>query len=590
MFELLFWTINKIRKLVIEEIVGSFSVAIYGLCPRDALTPVRVRQPIVNLNRRSSLSRASSVYSTSSNQSIIDLEKEYASRNKLSETEEKIAELQIKIIEEEEKVEQYSEDFSTLKEVSPENLSVDEAEKLVNVQKTYKKIEVPRFYDVDLSKELQLHIFYGASEEAFAAVAYIRGHARGSLSVSIIAGKGKVARAKGMSIPKLELNAAVEGAKLKAYVEKAFGQDLNFARSFLWTDSRTVMCWLTSRTGRFSQYVTNRINLILDYSTLNQWNWINTEENVADDATRLRSSTKMSTSCRWLNGSSFLKSEENKWPRISTKPTVDDSELEKRAIINFINERESLWKMPVPDVKKYSTWTKLIMKTATFIKSFRFKIHKVGEHNISLADVTRAELLWVKQVQLDCFAEEIKQLRQKGIVSTKSKLYQFIPFLNENEVIVVGGRPKKCERVSDQVKFPPILDGNHPYVRLLIHHYHEKNAHHGIETISKAVKQKYWVLKGRTAVRSVGRSCQKCKNEKAKPIQPVMGPLPEGRAAIGEPPFTHCGVDLFGPIEISIRRGHENRWGIIFTCMTTRAVYLDFVPSLTTSDKSFLLV
>uniref|UniRef100_A0A6P7FZ56 Uncharacterized protein LOC114332511 n=1 Tax=Diabrotica virgifera virgifera TaxID=50390 RepID=A0A6P7FZ56_DIAVI len=159
------------------------------------------------------------------------------------------------------------------------------------------------------NRELQLHIcsFCDASEDAFATVAYVRDHARGTLSVSIIAGKEKVAKAKGMPIPKLELDAAIKGAKLKAYVEKAFGQELNFASYFLWIDSRTVMCWKTSRTGEFSQYVNNRVNLILDYSTLDQWNWINTEENVADDATRLRGSTKMSTSCRWLNGSSFFK-------------------------------------------------------------------------------------------------------------------------------------------------------------------------------------------------------------------------------------------------------------------------------------------
>uniref|UniRef100_A0A6P7HB13 Uncharacterized protein LOC114346498 n=1 Tax=Diabrotica virgifera virgifera TaxID=50390 RepID=A0A6P7HB13_DIAVI len=122
------------------------------------------------------------------------------------------------------------------------------------------------------NREFQLHIvcFCHASEEAFAAVAYVRGHARRSLSFSIIAGKGKVARAKRIPIPRLELDAAVEGAKLKAYVEKAFEQELNFASSFLWIDLRTVMCWLTLRTGRFSQYVTNRLNLILDYSTLNQ--------------------------------------------------------------------------------------------------------------------------------------------------------------------------------------------------------------------------------------------------------------------------------------------------------------------------------
>ncbi|XP_050517490.1 uncharacterized protein LOC126892099 [Diabrotica virgifera virgifera] len=307
------------------------------------------------------------------------------------------------------------------------------------------------YREMNCNRELQLHIccFCDASEDAFATVAYVRDHARGSLSVSIIAGKEKVAKAKGMPIPRLELDAAIKGAKLKAYVEKAFGHELNFASSFLWIDSRTVMCWLTSRTGEFSQYVNNRVNLILDYSTLDQWNWINTEENVADDATRLRGSTKMSTSCRWLNGSSFLKLKENKWSRISTLPTADDSLLEKRAIINFIHEREPLRKMPLPDVKKYSTWTKLIMKTASFIRSFRFKIQKVGENNVSLADVKRAELFWVKQVQLNCFAEEIKQLLQKGTVSTKSKLYQSIPFLNENGVMVVEGRLRKCDRVPD---------------------------------------------------------------------------------------------------------------------------------------------
>ncbi|XP_050500757.1 uncharacterized protein LOC126880751 [Diabrotica virgifera virgifera] len=161
--------------------------------------------------------------------------------------------------------------------------------------------EIPRFYDVDLSKEFQLHIFCNASKEAFAAMAYVRDHTRGSLSVSIIAGKGKVARAKGMPILRLELDTSVDGAKFKEYAEQAFGQDLNFASSFLWTYSKIIMYWLTAY----------------------------------------------------------------------------DSQLEKRAMINFIHEREPLWKMPVPDVKKYSTWTKLIMKIASFIRYFRFKIQKV---------------------------------------------------------------------------------------------------------------------------------------------------------------------------------------------------------------------
>lgn len=40
------------------------------------------------------------------------------------------------------------------------------------------------------------------------------------------------------------------------------------------------------------------------------------------------------------------------------------------------------------------------------------------------------------------------------------------------------------------------------------------------------------------------------------------------------------GVDCFGPYEVKIGRRSEKRWGIIFKCMTTRAVHIDLLSSL----------
>ena len=53
-----------------------------------------------------------------------------------------------------------------------------------------------------------------------------------------------------------------------------------------------------------------------------------------------------------------------------------------------------------------------------------------------------------------------------------------------------------------------------------------------------------------------------------------------------EPPFIYMGIDMFGPL--LIRQGRyrstPKRWGCIFTCMTTRAIHLEFAPSLETDD------
>ena len=71
-----------------------------------------------------------------------------------------------------------------------------------------------------------------------------------------------------------------------------------------------------------------------------------------------------------------------------------------------------------------------------------------------------------------------------------------------------------------------------------------------------------------------------CRLHRSRPCPPVMADLPEARLGYEAPPFIHSGVDYFGPIQVRHSRKTEKRYGVLFTCLTTRAVHVEVAHSL----------
>ena len=62
-----------------------------------------------------------------------------------------------------------------------------------------------------------------------------------------------------------------------------------------------------------------------------------------------------------------------------------------------------------------------------------------------------------------------------------------------------------------------------------------------------------------------------------------MADLPTDRTTT-EPPFTYCGVDLFGAFKVKQGRVILKKYGVLFTCLSCRAVHIEMASSLETDS------
>ena len=122
----------------------------------------------------------------------------------------------------------------------------------------------------------------------------------------------RVAPLKVLSVPRLEMQAAVLGARL-AHAEKKSSSKIGKSSTF-WTDSLNVLSWITAEDRRCDTFVSNRIAKIENLTERRDWRYVPPHLNIADVASRGLSLTELQACTTWENGPHFLHTSADMWP------------------------------------------------------------------------------------------------------------------------------------------------------------------------------------------------------------------------------------------------------------------------------------
>jgi transposase InsO family protein len=190
----------------------------------------------------------------------------------------------------------------------------------------------------------------------------------------------------------------------------------------------------------------------------------------------------------------------------------------------------------------------------------------------------------VKAVQQFSYAQEFKELMEKQEVAVNSSLKTLHPFIDKEGLIRVGGRLRHST-LPYQIIHQMILPANHHFSRLVVSSEHIRLLHAGPQLLIASLREKYWIPRIKSVVKTVIHQCLTCYKLKARATQQLMGELPSARVQPSRP-FLTTGVDYAGPVllKLGMPRSKTTTKGYIaiFVCFATKAIHIEVVTSLTT--------
>ncbi|XP_058817368.1 uncharacterized protein LOC131680673 [Topomyia yanbarensis] len=436
-------------------------------------------------------------------------------------------------------------------------------------------VAVPRCYRKhtsasDETTTIELHTFVDASESGYAAVSYFRFEEGDEIECAIAGAKTRVAPLKFVTIPRLELQAAVLGARLAKSIVEHHKRPI--VKRYFYTDSKDVMHWINSDHRRYSQFVAARVSEILESTTTTEWYWISTKLNVADEGTKWQKLPDLSPNSRWFRSPEFLWTNKINWPTHCNSFGSTDEELRPTVLHHNAYASIIAW-------ERFSKWNRLL-RSAAWVQRYVSNLQRQSRSEglqygpLSHEELKRAEMCIYRLAQKEMFPKDYslashpikantqKRLKEKGQLSKRH------PIMDESQVLRIPGRIDECNFVGDLAKRPIFLPRQHYITTLIIREVHKLYHHQNHQTVLNELKQKYYIPKVRTQCDRVRRNCQFCKIRNTTPQPPMMGSLPAARLAAYARTFSYIGIDYFGPQEVLVGRRVEKRWGVLITCLT----------------------
>ena len=436
-----------------------------------------------------------------------------------------------------------------------------------------------------------LRVFTDASLQSHCVVIYAEVTLNGKTYLRQVISKVRVASLnKKLTIPRAELMSALLGARL-ANTTKQYLSDFNITDIQYYTDSCNVIYWIKGMCKNWVPFVQHRLLEIHSLTSPHAWNFISTKYNIADVGTRPITAEKFIQIEGWFGNLNLPTDLAN--PNLTFDSIPDDlrSEVRKKIVTLHTESEPEPCVSNLINVNNFSTLNQLIRVTSAVLKAVNlFKRDRL----FLMIDLDNQSLkMWILATQAVYFPDEIKGSKP-GPLTTLAGEKQSTPLIKQLQLFTKDGvlrcttRYLESPHLGFDQKYPILLPSKASLTRLIILDTHEYAFHSGISHTLATLRQKYWVINGRSNVRSVINACLMCRRLKLNPyIPPVAPKLPQFRLEESTP-FTFTAVDFAGPLYVKgLKKDKLGKdvvskcYIAVFTCLVFRAVSLELVCDLT---------
>ncbi len=427
----------------------------------------------------------------------------------------------------------------------------------------------------------QLLGFCDASEQAYAAVVYLRCEDINGAKCTLICSKNRVAPIKNLTIPRLELLGTVLLSKLCDRVRKIL--DIAVTDTYCFCDSTIALSWLRGPAENYHVFIKNRAQFVNSILPISQWHYVKGDQNVADLCTRGITASKFKDiQSTWENGPEWILTHFEEYVE-ATIPCLEEKltpEIRKRVVF-VMESSENTMKYLI----RFSSFTRLEHVTAYI---FRWRNRpKTGFKSLTLPEVSKASTRILKLFQEIYYQVEYEALQKGASLPVRSTLKSLNVFLDNESLIRVGGRLTNSSLSYDR-KYPIVLPGKHTFTAILVRDFHERYLHASYRLLDSLVRSRYWLIGGvHKLLKGTIQRCIRCTRLRATLSKQLMADLPKTRVEVSRP-FRNTGVDFAGPVLTKCTRHRSTKvnktYLAFFVCFSTKAVHIEVVGDLSTES------
>uniref|UniRef100_A0AAG5DSG1 Reverse transcriptase domain-containing protein n=1 Tax=Anopheles atroparvus TaxID=41427 RepID=A0AAG5DSG1_ANOAO len=351
-----------------------------------------------------------------------------------------------------------------------------------------RRLTIPRMATPSETSTLTIHGFCDASIKAYGCVIYVTfNDEEGNKDTRLLCSKSRVAPLKTLTLPRLELQAALLLTELYVRIRDVFGSRVT--RTCWWSDSQVALTWIRSDNTRWDIFVKNRVSKIQADTNRENWHYVPTKLNPSDIVSRgipARRLIREEITTFWLNGPAFINDDTLTifTPKPGSIPgACEVVEPQPQVLIATVgpacDDMISRYKhhCSFSQTRRHFAWIGRAMN------NFKIGCKKLRADNpyltrrsgpLEAEELAYGARLLLRVMQTTVHPNEVREMLDTGLITARNRLQHLNPTCNDG-LICVRGRLLNAELPTES-RLPILIPKSHPFSRVILLDIHEKKS------------------------------------------------------------------------------------------------------------------